>query len=196
MEIVLGRDAEPDLAASLALGAGRLTRAFLPDDLPSAAQLTGLRRHVTATLREVADRLRWEGTRTGPCTSKTFKQLAHLPARLPSAKARSSAARPAPRTWKRGYPGWPGSARSNEPARAACTRGRAGRRAGSADLLGGSAAEAGTRRAEVLAEQVRQFGDGSLSPSGRLMFPRSSRLYVSVIREPDVTLRTSCRQSA
>ena len=58
MEIVLGRDAEPELAMSLPLGAGRLTRLFLPDDPPSRDQLTALRRHVNATLREVADRLR------------------------------------------------------------------------------------------------------------------------------------------
>ena len=37
MEIVLGRDAEPELAVSLPLGAGRLTRQFLPDDPPQAA---------------------------------------------------------------------------------------------------------------------------------------------------------------
>lgn len=79
MEIVLGRDAEPDLAVSLPLGAGRLTRAFLPDDPPSRAQLTALRRHVSVTLREVADRLRWEGAPDRAIgTSKTFKQLARL----------------------------------------------------------------------------------------------------------------------
>lgn len=79
MEIVLGRDAEPDLAVSLPLGAGRLTRAFLPDDPPSRDQLTSLRRHVNGTLREVADRLLWEGTPDRAVgTSKTFKQLARL----------------------------------------------------------------------------------------------------------------------
>ena len=61
MEIVLGRDAEPELAMSLPLGAGRLTRLFLPDDPPSRDQLAALRRHVNGTLREVADRLLWEG---------------------------------------------------------------------------------------------------------------------------------------
>ena len=37
------------------------TREFLPDDPPSRDQLAALRRHVNATLREVADRLLWEG---------------------------------------------------------------------------------------------------------------------------------------
>src|SRR6266496_3591168 len=57
----LGGEDEPELAMSLPLGAGRLTRLFLPDDPPSRDQLTALRRHVYATLREVADRLLWEG---------------------------------------------------------------------------------------------------------------------------------------
>ena len=79
MEIVFGRDAEPELAVSLPLGAGRLTRAFLPDDPPSPEQLAALRRHVRATLREVADRLLWEGVPDRVIgTSKTFKQLARL----------------------------------------------------------------------------------------------------------------------
>jgi exopolyphosphatase / guanosine-5'-triphosphate,3'-diphosphate pyrophosphatase len=79
MEIVLGRDAQPELAVSLPLGAGRLTRAFLPDDPPGRKQLRALRRHVNATLREVADRLRWEGAPDrAVATSKTFKQLARL----------------------------------------------------------------------------------------------------------------------
>jgi exopolyphosphatase / guanosine-5'-triphosphate,3'-diphosphate pyrophosphatase len=79
MEIVLGRDAEPELAMSLPLGAGRLTRLFLPDDPPGRDQLAALRRHVNATLREVADRLLWEGVPDRTIgTSKTFKQLARL----------------------------------------------------------------------------------------------------------------------
>jgi exopolyphosphatase / guanosine-5'-triphosphate,3'-diphosphate pyrophosphatase len=57
MEIVLGRDAEPEFAMSLPLGAGRLARVFLPDDPPGREQLAALRRYVNATLREVADRL-------------------------------------------------------------------------------------------------------------------------------------------
>jgi exopolyphosphatase/guanosine-5'-triphosphate,3'-diphosphate pyrophosphatase len=79
MEIVFGRDAEPELSMSLPLGAGRLTRAFLPDDPPPADQLAALRAHVKATLREAADRLLREGVPDRVIgTSKTFKQLARL----------------------------------------------------------------------------------------------------------------------
>ncbi len=79
LEIVFGRDAEPELAVSLPLGAGRLTRGFLTDDPPAPQQLAALRRHVRATLREVADRLLWEGVPDRVIgTSKTFKQLARL----------------------------------------------------------------------------------------------------------------------
>jgi exopolyphosphatase/guanosine-5'-triphosphate,3'-diphosphate pyrophosphatase len=51
----------------------------LPDDPPICGQLISLRRHVNATLREVADRLLWEGTPDRAVgTSKTLKQLARL----------------------------------------------------------------------------------------------------------------------
>jgi exopolyphosphatase/guanosine-5'-triphosphate,3'-diphosphate pyrophosphatase len=79
MEIVLGRDAQPELAVSLPLGAGRLTREYLLHDPPRQTELAALRRHVNTTLREVADRLRWEGAPDRAiATSKTFKQLARL----------------------------------------------------------------------------------------------------------------------
>ncbi|RZQ60273.1 Ppx/GppA phosphatase family protein [Amycolatopsis suaedae] len=79
LEIALGRDAEPELTLSLPLGAGRLTRKFLPDDPPSRKHVKRLRRHVHDTLREVADRLRWEGHPAKTVvSSKTFKQLARL----------------------------------------------------------------------------------------------------------------------
>jgi exopolyphosphatase/guanosine-5'-triphosphate,3'-diphosphate pyrophosphatase len=79
MEIVLGRDAQPELAVSLPLGAGRLTREYLLNDPPRRSELAALRRQVNTTLREVADRLRWEGAPDRAiATSKTFKQLARL----------------------------------------------------------------------------------------------------------------------
>jgi exopolyphosphatase/guanosine-5'-triphosphate,3'-diphosphate pyrophosphatase len=87
MELVLGRDVEPELALSLPLGAGRLTREFLTADPPTPKQLKGLRRHVRDTLSEVLDRLRWEGPpRRVVATSKTFKQLARLTGAAPQRK--------------------------------------------------------------------------------------------------------------
>jgi exopolyphosphatase / guanosine-5'-triphosphate,3'-diphosphate pyrophosphatase len=87
MEIVIGRDAEPQLAISLPLGAGRLTREMLPDDPPSRAQLKAMRRHIRDTLRAIADRVRWEGDpRRVVATSKTFKQLARLSGAAPQRK--------------------------------------------------------------------------------------------------------------
>jgi len=87
MEIVLGRDAEPQLAISLRLGAGRMTREFVSSDPPSRAQLKTMRRHIRETLGEVADRVRWEGDpRRVVATSKTFKQLARLSGAPPQRK--------------------------------------------------------------------------------------------------------------
>ena len=87
MEIALGREAEPELAVSLPLGAGRLTRAFLPDDPPAKADVKALRRHIRSTLREVTDRLLWEGAPACAIgSSKTFKQLARLTGSPPQRK--------------------------------------------------------------------------------------------------------------
>lgn len=79
MEIALGRDARPDLAVSLPLGAGRLTREFCLGDRPQRAELYALKHYVRDSLRAVEDRIRWEGTPKRVIgTSKTFKQLARL----------------------------------------------------------------------------------------------------------------------
>ncbi|MDF3312781.1 hypothetical protein P3H15_48480 [Rhodococcus sp. T2V] len=79
MEIMFGRDAEPEFVLSLPLGAGLLTRTFLHADPPPKEQVKRLRHYVRDTLSESADRLRWEGEpRRVVGTSKTFKQLARL----------------------------------------------------------------------------------------------------------------------
>jgi exopolyphosphatase/guanosine-5'-triphosphate,3'-diphosphate pyrophosphatase len=84
---VLGRDADPELAVSLPLGAGRLTRKHLHGDPPSKAEVKEARHHIRDTLREVADRLRWEGDPGRVVgTSKTFKQLARLAGAPPQRK--------------------------------------------------------------------------------------------------------------
>lgn len=79
MELAFGRDAVPELAVSLPLGAGRVSTEFLRPDPPSNSQVKALRRHVRQQVREVADRVQWEGgPRRVVLTSKTFKQLARL----------------------------------------------------------------------------------------------------------------------
>lgn len=79
MELALGRDDEPELALSLPLGAGRLTRAYLRGDPPDLHEVGLLREHIEECLKEVRDRLLWEGQpRRVIGSSKTFKQLARL----------------------------------------------------------------------------------------------------------------------
>jgi exopolyphosphatase / guanosine-5'-triphosphate,3'-diphosphate pyrophosphatase len=79
MELAFGRDDLPELAVSLPLGAARVSTEFLRPDPPSKAQIKALRRHVREQVRDVANRVQWEGTpRRVVATSKTFKQLARL----------------------------------------------------------------------------------------------------------------------
>ncbi len=79
MEVAFGRSAAPEVAVSLPLGAGRMTRTFLTDDPPARSDLKRLRQFVRDQIGGVADRLRWEGApRRVVATSKTFKQLARL----------------------------------------------------------------------------------------------------------------------
>ena len=80
LEVAFGRGRLPEFAISLPLGAGRLTREYLPADgaPPAEAELKALRRHVRHQLRDVAARIRWEGPLTAAATSRTFTQLARL----------------------------------------------------------------------------------------------------------------------
>jgi exopolyphosphatase / guanosine-5'-triphosphate,3'-diphosphate pyrophosphatase len=87
LEIGAGHDEEPDHAVSLPLGAGRLTRDWLPGDPPSADELRKLRRHVRAEIATIAGTL----LRDGPpnhavATSKTFRQLARAAGAAPSSE--------------------------------------------------------------------------------------------------------------
>ncbi len=79
LELASGIDEEPDVAVSLPLGAGRLTRGFLSQDPPSPEELRALRKHVRASIASVVGRMRREGEpRIGVASSKTFKQLARI----------------------------------------------------------------------------------------------------------------------
>jgi exopolyphosphatase / guanosine-5'-triphosphate,3'-diphosphate pyrophosphatase len=81
LEIAAGFDERPEVALSLPLGAGRLTRERLSADPPPAAELDALRSYVDSTLAAVAvpryDR--------AVATSKTFRTLARLAGAAPSA---------------------------------------------------------------------------------------------------------------
>ncbi|MEU6280976.1 Ppx/GppA family phosphatase [Streptomyces sp. NPDC047028] len=79
LEVAFGRGRLPDFAASVPLGANRLTQEFLSaQDPPGRAELKALRRRVRHELRDVAARIRWEGPRTAAVSSRTFQQLARL----------------------------------------------------------------------------------------------------------------------
>jgi exopolyphosphatase/guanosine-5'-triphosphate,3'-diphosphate pyrophosphatase len=85
LELAAGLDEEPDVALSLPLGAGRMTREFIADDPPSEDELRDLRRHARARVAHVVGRV----TRLGPpelcvATSKTFRQLARITGAEPS----------------------------------------------------------------------------------------------------------------
>ena len=79
LEVASGRDEEPDAAFSVPLGAGRLTREFLPKDPPGPEAVKALRKHVRAAFAHDLGRV----TRAGKVdhvvgTSKTFRSLARM----------------------------------------------------------------------------------------------------------------------
>ena len=79
LEIAAGLDEEPDAAVSLPLGAGRLTRDWLPGDPPAADDVRKLRRHVRAEIATMAGNLLRDGPANhAVATSKTFRQLARV----------------------------------------------------------------------------------------------------------------------
>ncbi|MFH8493499.1 Ppx/GppA phosphatase family protein [Streptomyces coeruleorubidus] len=79
LEIAYGIDEEPDAAASLPLGAGRLTAGWLPGDPPAPDDVRALRRHVrTEVARTVGEFSRFGQPDRVVATSKTFKQLARI----------------------------------------------------------------------------------------------------------------------
>lgn len=79
LEAAIGSDEEPDVAISLPLGAGRLTRTHLSGDPPTAESVRDLRRHARTMIAEQAGRLLRGGTPSmAAATSKTFRQLARI----------------------------------------------------------------------------------------------------------------------
>jgi exopolyphosphatase / guanosine-5'-triphosphate,3'-diphosphate pyrophosphatase len=87
LEIAAGHDEEPAVAISLPLGAGRLTREWLPGDPPSADDVRRLRKHVRAEIARTAGAVLREGRPNhAVATSKTFRQLARITGAAPSAE--------------------------------------------------------------------------------------------------------------
>ncbi len=86
LEVAGGRDEQPDLCLSVPLGAGRLTRAFLPGDPPGRRDVAALREHVWQVLAEVVPDVLGAGTPDrAVVTSKTFRSLARLDGAAPYA---------------------------------------------------------------------------------------------------------------
>ena len=87
LELAAGRDEEADVALSLPLGAGRLTRERLAGDPPRRKEVAGLREHVREVLRDAAPAVLGTGDPDRAVgTSKTFRSLARLDGAAPYAK--------------------------------------------------------------------------------------------------------------
>ena len=86
LELSTGLDEAPDVALSLPLGAGRLTREWLPDDPPGRRRVSMLRDWLDTEMAEAVKQI----LQAGPPdlavgTSKTFRSLARLTGAAPSA---------------------------------------------------------------------------------------------------------------
>lgn len=85
-EMAMGHDELPEVARSVPLGAGRLTREWLPGDPPAPLDVKKLRRYIRQTLKESTGsfaRLGQPHLVAG--TSKTFRSLARIAGAAPSA---------------------------------------------------------------------------------------------------------------
>jgi len=79
LELAIGADEEPEVAVSLPLGAGRLTRDFITTDPSSASEAKALRKHARALIADSIGPIRRAAEpMLSVATSKTFKQLARI----------------------------------------------------------------------------------------------------------------------
>lgn len=86
LELSTGVDEAPDVALSLPLGAGRLTREWLPDDPPGRRRVAMLRDWLDTELAQAAKTvLRAGAPDLAVGSSKTFRSLARLTGAAPSA---------------------------------------------------------------------------------------------------------------
>src|SRR5271170_1193317 len=87
LEVASGIDEEADTVTSLPLGAGRLTRDWIPADPPPAQDVRRLRKHVRAQIGRATGGLLRHGLPDHVVgTSKTFRQLARIAGAAPSAE--------------------------------------------------------------------------------------------------------------
>lgn len=85
LELCNGVDEDPQVAFSLQLGAGRLTRDWFPEDPPGKRRIAALRDWLDAELVEPSKDLRSAGKPDlSVATSKTFRTLARLTGAAPS----------------------------------------------------------------------------------------------------------------
>lgn len=87
LEIAVGSDEVPDVAVSVPLGAGRLTRSHLTTDPARPEDVKELRRFARATIAGVTGRIARAGEpRHVVATSKTFRSLARITGAAPSSE--------------------------------------------------------------------------------------------------------------
>lgn len=87
LELAQGMDEDPDVAVSLPLGAGRVTRDLLPGDPPSSDVVREARKQVRATIAAELRPLAKAGTPDHAVgTSKTMRSLARICGAAPSAE--------------------------------------------------------------------------------------------------------------
>lgn len=85
LELSLGDDEDPDIAKSLLLGAGRVTREMLSGDPPKPKEVKAARRDVRATLaREIRPYAKAATPDSVVGTSKTMRSLARISGAAPS----------------------------------------------------------------------------------------------------------------
>ncbi|WP_323959283.1 Ppx/GppA family phosphatase [Arthrobacter sp. JZ12] len=85
-EMAMGHDELPEVAQSVPLGAGRLTREWLPGDPPAPRDVKQLRRYIRQTLKDSASAFAGLGKpHLVAGTSKTFRSLARIAGAAPSA---------------------------------------------------------------------------------------------------------------
>lgn len=83
-EIAVGVDELPTVAASIPLGAGRLTRDWLPGDPPNHKDIKALRKYIRSTLKEAYQEFAPELAPTLITgSSKTFRSLARITGAAP-----------------------------------------------------------------------------------------------------------------